>query len=249
MSTKPNNENVEQAEFSPLDGLVTVVEYLAGDRKQRGAFRKSIERAAKSYRDQSGRLLKSGNVPEALTYLDHAEIVDAHLETVKAAAGSPAPVEFDYGQAIANRAATIRSAYAMIVAGMFDVPDEADVDMSALPTGQVDADLLARIMGMPMRRNSKQNDVKALITAAFVGKPVNTRLSVADVVRHARTLGSDVGNGAVTARATATVWTGHAGIVQVPSDKNGPIGFRNKVVIAESIEALADEADEDGDEG
>lgn len=245
------NDNTEtstvEVPFDALTGLATVAEYVAGDRKSRAAMRKSIEACADTFRNASATALKAGDMAEALTQLGYAETVADHMTAIKASTGT-VTVEFDYAAAIANRAATFRRAYALTIAGMFDVADEADVDMEHLPTGTVDADLLARLMGTPLRRNTKQNDVSALITAAFVGQPVGTRLSVADVVRHAAQNGSTVSPGAVTARATADTWTGHAGIVPMASTATAPIGFQNKVAIAESLDALTDDTDDtDGD--
>lgn len=200
--------------------LTTVEAYVAADRKGRAGIRTATDRIM---RDR----LASGD-------LNGAQAAMARLAEYKLAAGAVTATEVNWPQLVANRIATLREVAAMADLGHgINLPDDVDVDMDALPVGEVDTDMIGRIMATPLRRSARKNDVSALITAAFIGQPVNTRLSVADVVRHARQNGSDVGNGAVTARATADVWTGHAGIVQVASDKNGPIGFRNVMLITD----------------
>lgn len=218
MSAKSNKSTATAttAFDTDTDGLIPVATYVGSDRKSRAAIRSITDGAMKA-------ALTDGNMVGAVAAMNR-------LAEFKSAAGTVTATETDWSQLVANRVATFAHIAATYVP---ELPDGVTVDMDALPVGEVDTDMVTRITGMPLRRSAKSNDVGALIVAAFVGKPINTRLSVADVVRHAATNGSTVSNGAVTARATADKWTGHAGIVPVKSDANGPTGFVNKSVIAD----------------
>lgn len=225
MTSKRTNTNTNTTTNTTTD-LPDVATYIAGDRSARAKIRVQVDRMM---RDR----LAAGD-------LTGAQAAMTRLAEYTSAAGTVTRTEVDWTALVARRLATVSALWDNALDdAMALVPaehrDGIDVDAVRAMADQAESDdaLANAFRSRPLRRSTRQNDVAALITAAFVGQPVGTRLSVADVVRHANQHGSNVGNGAVTARATADVWTGHAGIVPVRSDADGPTGFRNVMVITD----------------
>lgn len=187
-----------------------VVAYQAADKGGKAKIRTALQSA-------------KDNAVEALD-LQAALDAKATFQACVASSGPVTPESAPVNITLANRAATLRRAAALIESGSV-TPDGLDVtglDYGTVIDGTADEAAATKIASAKITRSGEQHDIGAVIVRVFGPVEVGTVLTVAEVVRLGEVEGYRPSPGAVSNKIT----TGHPMIEKISADTEGPLRAR-----------------------
>jgi hypothetical protein len=181
-----------------------VANYADADRKGKAAIRAFIDKARETAEDARSDAIDADDLETAKTYTLTVKAAKAAYDAcVTKTDLDRTPV--NWGERVANRAATLRRAAELVETGQFGLPDDVTVETDNLPEGVIDDELARKVAGRSLGSSGTKgpkHDTKAHIVQSVT--EAGEWQSVAQIAKfRSDAYGDDkAGNGAITAALT-----------------------------------------------